>query len=1213
MARLEDDHHPRNVAIARHAVQRQWLTRDQALACLDAATLQTRKVTDIAVERSLINGQQAQFLLDTTDPFASSQSGEFDPTVRFHGQSSGELTAVNAPLEPDIEPTIRFAPGEAAALSGEFHAVPQNPSDSSFDPTIRLAPGASGEFSAVGGLSDTIREDLGEPAELSGDISDLSQTLRLGPGSSPELPVVSASAVSPPQAEGLTDTILEGPDSPPSAPLLRPPSRPSSRLTMSDMDESDLSQTVRTNSSSSPLVQASRAPSQPHESGSSWDMNTDAMLPPEFQKIFEGARYQPLESLSDTEQRVQDRRLRRPVLMYREPTETGRKSRLHRKFLRRARTLARLDHPAIPRVHDSQLHVERPYFTTDPLPDTSLESSPLIVHEGSQSLDRKLRLFNDLLSALIHAHKRGVFHTALRPHCVRLGPFGEMLVTGWDHSVIVEDDLDPTSTLRRIATDLPVIDFEDQRFLSPERVCNTDLDDRSDVWSLGALLFWMITGEQPRNDGPSLQVQQQRDQQPCPRELAAIVAKATHEDVDERYGSVSEFQQDLMRFLDGKSVEAAADNLFQAGRRIARRHPGAFSVVLAGLATLLVFASVIVSLLLRTQRATKAALGAAEASRVQAEKTAVRIKPLVDKAKALREQAQSRGRLEVELLNLGRAQALRTEGESDESFSTRYQALFDSARALDSQAQSLGLPKNAAERVLLERADWRLRHARPRQIEEALEDYRRIVTKNPNNDEATLGVFLTLRSLPNSEEQVLAFLEQANGRNPPTRLSPLFANESRLRKVEKIKERARSSSDQKRAQTMMNAARQSIYQHEQQFLKHQERIAFAREQSARYHLVKAGVGHSSNGGDGGAAEFGYYQMMRVSYYDPVFLDKLPFVFLEINEKYGLASQWRHNMSYVMDLCTRQSEFILSPASWLCIIDYLFLNRSYAAALIVCKKLFKLKDFNRDTQPRLWQRASLALVRAQLATRTRVTKELLEEAPDAIYQAEWHVLKGHLALLDSKLQEADKNLSAGLTTKLASARLGSRACILDELVQMFSDRRVVDRHSVSLLDKLFPPQAPYPPHMNRMRLSLRIHMLSQLGFDFSPDLQQFSKLGNGQWGPYDFLVRNAQCKAYLQVNPQYPDTHLICLETIAAFNTMSNCEAMVYPAKRILTERLRHLKKMSLVNELKGFDPVEELWVRRHWFPKELFAWHGEPYGEDGQRLYPRSRFQKSED
>jgi serine/threonine protein kinase len=263
---------------------------------------------------------------------------------------------------------------------------------------------------------------------------------------------------------------------------------------------------------------------------------------------------------------------------------------LANRLMREARVLARLEHPGIVPVHDvGTLADGRVFYTMKFVEGQRLDK----FIEAVESLQDRLRLFLRICEAVAFAHAHGVLHRDLKPANIMVGPFGEVLVMDWGLAKIL-----PTETPRSDrAADPEATIFEKPKpsggasdstkssvitghgtvmgtpgYMSPEQARGEveSLDARSDIFSLGALLRFILTqktliGLAPRLDRP----------------LEAICTKAAAEPRDARYSAVQELSQDVSRYLDGLAVVAHRESIFEKTARFYRRYRFFILLILA--------------------------------------------------------------------------------------------------------------------------------------------------------------------------------------------------------------------------------------------------------------------------------------------------------------------------------------------------------------------------------------------------------------------------------------------------------------------------------------------------------------------------------------------------------------------------------------------------------------------------------------------------------
>jgi len=262
----------------------------------------------------------------------------------------------------------------------------------------------------------------------------------------------------------------------------------------------------------------------------------------------------------------------------------GTESDLATRLIREARVLARLEHPGIVPVHDvGTLADGRVFYTMKFVEGQRLDQYIATVN----STPDRLRLFLRICEAVGFAHARGVLHRDLKPSNIMVGPFGEVLVMDWGLAKIMREtvshaaqEADPQATVLEkpkssaAAGDPTEISALTEHgtvmgtpgYMSPEQARGDvkNLDARSDIFSLGALLRFLLTGKPEEASAPS-GVRFEKS-------LEAICAKAAGAARAERYPNVQELALDVSRYLDGLAVGAHRESIFEKAARFYRRY-----------------------------------------------------------------------------------------------------------------------------------------------------------------------------------------------------------------------------------------------------------------------------------------------------------------------------------------------------------------------------------------------------------------------------------------------------------------------------------------------------------------------------------------------------------------------------------------------------------------------------------------------------------------
>jgi len=266
------------------------------------------------------------------------------------------------------------------------------------------------------------------------------------------------------------------------------------------------------------------------------------------------------------------------------------------RMTREARIVALLEHPSIVPIHDvGSLADGRVFYAMKLVQGSRLDEFA----SSATSLSELLRVFQKVCEAVAFAHARGVIHRDLKPENIMVGPFGEVLVMDWGVAKVLEsargdsptvaldsaaandvfDDADLVATIP-LSSDGGAADTRSgtiigtPAYMSPEQARGQTelLDPRSDVYSLGAILFFLLTSRAPAafsRQGESRQgrLRPREIDAKIPRAIEAVCLKAMSEPRNQRYGGAEEIASDVVRFLDGQPVSAYRENIFEkAGR-----------------------------------------------------------------------------------------------------------------------------------------------------------------------------------------------------------------------------------------------------------------------------------------------------------------------------------------------------------------------------------------------------------------------------------------------------------------------------------------------------------------------------------------------------------------------------------------------------------------------------------------------------------------------
>ncbi|MGF1509688.1 MAG: serine/threonine-protein kinase [Myxococcota bacterium] len=300
--------------------------------------------------------------------------------------------------------------------------------------------------------------------------------------------------------------------------------------------------------------------------------------------------------------KARDQRLRRIVAI---KELLSKDSKAETRFVREAFITARLEHPNIVPVHEAGVWPSGKRFYAMKLVEGRTLAEAL---DAATSREERLALLPhviDVADAVAYAHSQGILHRDLKPGNVMVGAFGETVVIDWG---LAKDIWLRESELR---SDAPIspdalmtsdgIVVGTPPYMPPEQASAREVDERSDVYSLGAMLYHVLCGRRPYQDVKNKDVlmavvsgppKELADLAPdCPRDLVAIATKAMARDPDDRYPTAREMAEELRRFTTGQLVGAHEYSSGELAMRFVRRNATSVTVSLLALFLLAGFAA----------------------------------------------------------------------------------------------------------------------------------------------------------------------------------------------------------------------------------------------------------------------------------------------------------------------------------------------------------------------------------------------------------------------------------------------------------------------------------------------------------------------------------------------------------------------------------------------------------------------------------------------
>ncbi|MGC0366767.1 beta-lactam-binding protein with PASTA domain/predicted Ser/Thr protein kinase [Rhodococcus sp. 27YEA15] len=257
---------------------------------------------------------------------------------------------------------------------------------------------------------------------------------------------------------------------------------------------------------------------------------------------------------------ARDLRLSRDVAIKVLRADLARDPTFYLRFRREAQNAAALNHPAIVAVYDTgEAETDAgplPYIVMEYVDGDTLRD---IVRGGGPMPSRKaMEVIADVCAALDFSHRNGIVHRDVKPANIMINRAGAVKVMDFGIARAISDASSPmTQTAAVIGT---------AQYLSPEQAQGESVDARSDVYSLGCVLFEILTGEPPfKGDSPvAVAYQHVREDPPTPsevnpdipRELDSIILKAMSKNPANRYQSAGDMRSDLVRVLGGQRPSA---------------------------------------------------------------------------------------------------------------------------------------------------------------------------------------------------------------------------------------------------------------------------------------------------------------------------------------------------------------------------------------------------------------------------------------------------------------------------------------------------------------------------------------------------------------------------------------------------------------------------------------------------------------------------------
>jgi tetratricopeptide (TPR) repeat protein len=298
-----------------------------------------------------------------------------------------------------------------------------------------------------------------------------------------------------------------------------------------------------------------------------------------------------------------------------------------RRFKHESQALGRLQHPGIAQIYEANTadtgYGPQPYFAMELIRGVSLDR---YAETHLLSTRQKLALMAKICEAVQHAHERGLIHRDLKPGNILIDETGQPKILDFGVAHVTESEGQPT-----LQTEVGQI-VGTLAYMSPEQVVGDpqDVDTRSDVYSLGVILYELLSGRRPYNvHGRQIHeaVHTIREEDPTALssisrnyrgDVETIVGKALEKDKARRYESAAALAADIERYLGDEPILARPPSASYQLQKFARRHRALVGGVAAVFVVLVAGIAVSSVLAIRARRAEQSALTARDRA-VQAE------------------------------------------------------------------------------------------------------------------------------------------------------------------------------------------------------------------------------------------------------------------------------------------------------------------------------------------------------------------------------------------------------------------------------------------------------------------------------------------------------------------------------------------------------------------------------------------------------------------
>jgi len=279
------------------------------------------------------------------------------------------------------------------------------------------------------------------------------------------------------------------------------------------------------------------------------------------------------------------------------------------RFRREIEILGQLQHPNIAQVYDAGVYytdsirdsdeIGRPYFVMELISDAKNIINYAKHHH--LNITQRLKLFLEVCRGVNHGHRKGIIHRDLKPGNILVGPDGHPKIIDFGVARVAESEqLNVTTVRTEIGLFVGTVQYMSPEQCEPDGETELLIDTRSDVYSLGVILYQLICRQLPYDVSNSSVIKAARTV--CDTTIArpheidrklkgnidAILIKALNRDPDRRYQSAGELGQDINHHLQGQPVVARPPSFTDHATTLIRRHPILTTTTLSLLIALMV-------------------------------------------------------------------------------------------------------------------------------------------------------------------------------------------------------------------------------------------------------------------------------------------------------------------------------------------------------------------------------------------------------------------------------------------------------------------------------------------------------------------------------------------------------------------------------------------------------------------------------------------------